>query len=107
MRHRQGGALCAVMGAALALALGAIAPAPAATPAAQPAPGASLPAQLDDFDAYVEGVRRQFDVPGIKCEAVKNLLINDAPVCEGEGLEKGRCMDGIVTRSKATAGLEG
>ena len=50
---------------------------------------------------------RQFDVPGIKCEAVKNLLINDAPVCEGEGLEKGRCMDGIVTRSKATAGLEG
>lgn len=50
---------------------------------------------------------RQFDVPGIKCEAVKNLLINDAPVCEGEGLEKGACMDGIVTRSKAAAGLEG
>ena len=50
---------------------------------------------------------RQFDVPGIKCETVKNLLINDAPVCEGEGLEKGRCMDGIVTRSKAAAGLEG
>lgn len=50
---------------------------------------------------------RQFDVPGIKCEAVKNLLINDAPVCDGEGLEKGRCMDGIVTRSKASAGLEG
>ena len=50
---------------------------------------------------------RQFDVPGIKCEAVKNLLINDAPVCQGEGVEKGRCMDGIVTRSKAAAGLEG
>ncbi|MFC3075398.1 hypothetical protein [Shinella pollutisoli] len=50
---------------------------------------------------------RQFDVPGIACENVKNLLINDAPVCEGEGIDKGRCMDGIVTRSKATAGLEG
>ena len=50
---------------------------------------------------------RQFDVPGIKCEGVKNLLINDAPVCQGEGVEKGRCMDGIVTRSKAAAGLEG
>lgn len=50
---------------------------------------------------------RQFDVPGIKCETVKNLLINDAPVCEGEGLDKGRCMDGLVTRSKAAAGLEG
>ena len=50
---------------------------------------------------------RQFDVPGIKCETVKNLLINDAPACEGEGLAKGACMDGIVTRSKAAAGLEG
>lgn len=50
---------------------------------------------------------RQFDVPGIKCETVKNLLINDAPVCEGEGLDKGRCMDGIVTRSKAPTGLDG
>lgn len=50
---------------------------------------------------------RQFDVPGIKCETVKNLLINDAPVCEGDGLEKSRCMSGIVTRSKATASLEG
>lgn len=50
---------------------------------------------------------RQFDVPGIKCETVKNLMINDAPVCDGDGLAKGRCMDGIVTRSKAAAGLEG
>ena len=50
---------------------------------------------------------RQFDLAGTKCDQVKSLLINDAPVCEGEGLEKGRCMDGIVTRSKATAGLEG
>ena len=50
---------------------------------------------------------RQFDVPGIKCEAVKNLLINDAPVCEGEGIEKASCMGSIVTRSKTTAGLEG
>lgn len=50
---------------------------------------------------------RQFDVPGIACDTVKTLLINDAPVCEGEAIEKSRCMDGIVTRSKATAGLQG
>ena len=50
---------------------------------------------------------RQFDVPGIKCDTVKNLLINDAPVCEGEGLDKASCMSGIATRSKAAAGLEG
>ncbi|MCP8894089.1 hypothetical protein KYK29_04040 [Shinella daejeonensis] len=50
---------------------------------------------------------RQFDVPGISCEGVKSLLINDAPVCQGEGVAEGRCMDGIVTRSKTEAGLEG
>ena len=33
---------------------------------------AALPAQLQDFDAYVEGVRRQFDVPGIAVAIVKD-----------------------------------
>lgn len=71
MRHREGGALCAVMGTALAL--GAIAPAHASPrQAAQPAPAVALPAQLDDFDAYVEGVREQFDVPGIAVAIVKD-----------------------------------
>jgi CubicO group peptidase (beta-lactamase class C family) len=40
---------------------------------AQGAPSASsapFPAQLDDFDAYVEGVRAQFDVPGIAVAVV-------------------------------------
>lgn len=31
-----------------------------------------LPAQLEDFDAYVEGVRKQFDVPGIAVAIVKD-----------------------------------
>lgn len=31
-----------------------------------------LPAQLQDFDAYVEGVRKQFDVPGIAVAIVKD-----------------------------------
>lgn len=41
----------------------------------QDAPSASadaLPAQLADFDAYVEGVRRQFDVPGIAVAIVQD-----------------------------------
>ncbi|MDI9239987.1 serine hydrolase [Lysobacter sp. LF1] len=71
MRHREAGALRAVMGTALAL--GAIAPTHAAAPqVVHPAPAATLPAQLDDFDAYVEGVRRQFDVPGIAVAIVKD-----------------------------------
>ncbi len=33
---------------------------------------AALPAQLRDFDAYVEGVRTQFDVPGIAVAIIKD-----------------------------------
>ncbi|MDX3927108.1 MAG: hypothetical protein QHC90_15035 [Shinella sp.] len=50
---------------------------------------------------------RQFDLPGTKCENVKHLLINDAPVCQGDGLAEGACMAGIVTRSNASATFEG
>ena len=32
----------------------------------------SLPAQLQDFDAYVEDVRKQFDVPGIAVAIIKD-----------------------------------
>ncbi|MFE0500166.1 serine hydrolase [Lysobacter soli] len=32
----------------------------------------ALPPQLQDFDAYVEGVRKQFDVPGIAVAVVKD-----------------------------------
>ena len=50
---------------------------------------------------------RQFDLPGTKCDSVKRLLINDAPVCEGEGVTDGACMAGIVTRSNTAATFEG
>jgi CubicO group peptidase (beta-lactamase class C family) len=40
---------------------------------AQEAPAATtLPPQLQDFDAYVEGVRKQFDVPGVAVAIVKD-----------------------------------
>ncbi|HET6435283.1 MAG TPA: serine hydrolase [Xanthomonadaceae bacterium] len=39
---------------------------------AQATEAAALPAQLADFDAYVEGVRREFDVPGIAVAIVKD-----------------------------------
>lgn len=40
---------------------------------AQEGPAATtLPPQLQDFDAYVEGVRKQFDVPGIAVAIVKD-----------------------------------
>lgn len=50
---------------------------------------------------------RQFDLPGTKCEAVKSLLINDAPVCAGEGIAKDVCMKALATGSKLPVELKG
>ncbi|OAP43359.1 hypothetical protein AU381_27280 [Sinorhizobium glycinis] len=50
---------------------------------------------------------RQFDLPGTKCEAVKSLLINDAPACIGEGIDKGACMTGLKTGSKSAVEVKG
>lgn len=50
---------------------------------------------------------RQFDLTGTKCEAVKSLLINDAPACVGEGVDKGACMTGLKTGSKSAVELKG
>lgn len=50
---------------------------------------------------------RQFDLSGTKCEAVKSLLINDAPVCDGEGIAKDACMKGLKTGSKSSVELKG
>ncbi|WP_026618763.1 hypothetical protein M728_002395 [Ensifer sp. WSM1721] len=50
---------------------------------------------------------RQFDLPGTKCEAVKSLLINDAPTCVGEGVDKAACMAGLKTGSRSAVELKG
>lgn len=50
---------------------------------------------------------RQFDLPGTKCEAVKSLLINDAPACDGEGVDMGACMKGLRTGSRSAVELKG
>ncbi|MCA1443884.1 hypothetical protein I6F07_27485 [Ensifer sp. IC4062] len=50
---------------------------------------------------------RQFDLPGTKCESVKSLLINDAPACVGDGVDKNVCMTGLKTGSKSAVELKG
>ncbi|TCM58349.1 hypothetical protein C8J36_101249 [Rhizobium sp. PP-F2F-G48] len=50
---------------------------------------------------------RQFDLAGTKCDALGSLLINDAPVCTGEGIDKSACMQGLRTGSKSPVGLKG
>ena len=62
-------AACIHAGAVLALCL--LAPA-AASAQAGATRNAALPAALSDFDAYVEGVRETFEVPGIAVAVVKD-----------------------------------
>ncbi|KQV38539.1 MULTISPECIES: hypothetical protein [unclassified Rhizobium] len=50
---------------------------------------------------------RQFDLAGTKCDQVKSLLINDAPVCTGEGVAKDACMKALATGSKLPVELKG
>ncbi|MBB3228770.1 CubicO group peptidase (beta-lactamase class C family) [Luteibacter sp. Sphag1AF] len=57
---------------AFALAAGAQDAAPTAAPAPVAAGATATPAQLADFDAYVDAVRKQFDVPGIAVAIVKD-----------------------------------
>jgi CubicO group peptidase (beta-lactamase class C family) len=67
--HMRGLLAAALLTCIVGVAHGQQAPA-AAQPALAPASPAS--ATLQDFDAYVEGVRKQFDVPGIAVAIVKD-----------------------------------
>ncbi|PWK85328.1 serine hydrolase [Fulvimonas soli] len=68
LRRLAGGVLLAFAAGAFAQSAPTAAPAPDTGAQAQPA----RPAGLADFDAYVEKVRRTFDVPGIAVAVVKD-----------------------------------
>ncbi|NLR96913.1 hypothetical protein HGP17_08690 [Rhizobium sp. P38BS-XIX] len=48
---------------------------------------------------------RQFDMPGIKCETVSRIIINDTPVCDGPAA--GECKAALTTRSQISVPFEG
>lgn len=48
---------------------------------------------------------RQFDMPGVKCENVTRVIINDTPVCDGPA--PGECKAGLVTKSQIAVPFEG
>ena len=64
--------LAVCVGSALAASAGVAVSAPPETPAVTARASAALPAQLADFDAYVESVRKTFEVPGISVAVVKD-----------------------------------
>jgi CubicO group peptidase (beta-lactamase class C family) len=71
MKHRIAVARGALSMALLVAAFGLAAPLPAQEASVAQSAGA-LPAQLRDFDAYVESVRKEFDVPGVAVAIVKD-----------------------------------
>ncbi len=48
---------------------------------------------------------RQFDMPGVKCETVSRIIINDTPVCDGPAA--GECKAALITRSQTSVPFEG
>ncbi|MBD8556568.1 hypothetical protein IFT84_18830 [Rhizobium sp. CFBP 8762] len=50
---------------------------------------------------------RQFNLPGLKCETIKGMLINDITACEGNGVDKAICTKALKTRSKTDVTLQG
>lgn len=57
-----------------------------------------------DFKELPEGKTkvRQFDIPGADCARVGRVLVNDAVACEGDGVQAGACLRGLVTETKST-----
>ncbi len=48
---------------------------------------------------------RQFDMPGVKCDTVSRIIVNDTPVCDGPAA--GECKAALTTRSQTSVPFEG
>ena len=61
---------------------------------------------LDFRELPVNKVRvRQFDMPGVTCDGITRIIVNDTPACTGPAT--GECMKNLVTRSTLTVPFEG
>lgn len=50
---------------------------------------------------------RQFDLPGLSCDAVGSVLVNGVQGCVGEGLDAAHCAAAITVSSRAGVELLG
>lgn len=59
---------------------------------------------LLDFQDLPQGRKRvrQFDLPGLTCDTVAQLLINAANTCTGKGMDPDACMKGLAVTSRVT-----
>lgn len=64
---------------------------------------------LFDLGALPEGRPRvrQFDLPGLPCDTIGQVLVNAMSACEGEGLDPAICLEATVFSSLIDAELNG
>ena len=57
--------------------------------------------------ALSEGKRRlrQFDLPGVPCSGLGEILINDVSECDAQGMTPAGCLAALSTESKVEIGL--
>ena len=60
---------------------------------------------LLDFQDLPQGRKRvrQFDLPGVRCDWLAEVLVNAASTCAGEGISATACMDKLVLTSRVPA----
>ena len=85
IRHRLALHVAAALALAAPLATFAFQAAPAASSSVAAQAPAARPAQLADFDAYVDNVRKTFDVPGIGVAIIKD---GQVVLEQGSGVRK-------------------
>ncbi len=58
-----------------------------------------------DFKALAKGKTKvlQFELSGLRCDAVSRVLVNDVTACEGEGIAAGDCLANLTTSTRAKA----
>lgn len=58
-----------------------------------------------DFKGLATGKTRvvQFALPGLDCQSVTRVLINDVTACDGDGLDAAACLAALSTSSRVPA----
>ncbi len=64
---------------------------------------------LFDFQKLPQGRPRvrQFDIPGLDCDALGRVLINDVHACSGDGITGTDCIDALKLSTKTTVEVLG
>lgn len=55
-----------------------------------------------DFSGFREGRMRvrQFNLPDMACDNISQILVNDIPACEADGLNPEACIDNLSTTTR-------